>query len=357
MTALAPGPAGTVGRAMSDYFRPIPSVDPARPSGALPLAGGWAWFDRVERVSRTDPSEILPVSEAPDAMLEALVAPRASLAGLALDAPCLMGILNVTPDSFSDGGLHDDVAAACDRAARMQAEGADLVDVGGESTRPGAAEVPAEIEIARTVPVIEALARSATPPLVSLDTRKSAVAEAGLAAGAAILNDVSGLRFDPRLADVAASRGTPLILMHSLATPETMQAEAPTAYDDVLLDVYDGLAAAVAQAESAGVPRSRIVVDPGIGFGKTEAQNLALIRRVALFHGLGCAILLGVSRKGFIGRIGVEPDAAKRGPGSAGIGLWAVSQGVQILRVHDIRLHRQALDLWNAGRTGSATSL
>ncbi len=337
---------------MQPYYRPIPSTDPARPSGALPLAGGWTWFDRVEVLRRGEKTEIRPVSDLPDAVSNALTRPRDPLAGLTLDRPRLMGILNVTPDSFSDGGQYAAPEAAIARVAEMQGNGADLIDIGGESTRPGAAEVPVAEEIARTAPVIEALCGAPNPPLISLDTRKSAVAEAGIAAGAGILNDVSALRFDPDLAQVAAKAGVPLILMHSLATPETMQAEAGTAYDDVVLDVYDGLAAAVAQAEAAGVPRSNIVVDPGIGFGKTQAQNLALIQRLSLFHALGCAVLLGVSRKGFIGAIGHEPQADRRGPGSAGIGLWALSQGVQILRVHDISLHKQAIDLWRASAAG-----
>ncbi|AHM05665.1 Dihydropteroate synthase [Roseibacterium elongatum DSM 19469] len=333
---------------MSDYYRPIPQVDPAPLPGCYPLAGGWTRFSHVERLTRTAPPEILPASQLPETALAPLVAPRAPLAGLAFDSPRLMGILNVTPDSFSDGGRHGGVAAACAHAARMLGKGADLIDIGGESTRPGAPETPEADEIARVVPVIAALrAQGITAPL-SLDTRKSGVARAGLDAGAAILNDVSGLRHDPDLAQVAAETGAPLILMHSIGTPETMQALAADAYTDVLLDAFDALAAAIARAVAAGVPRARIMVDPGIGFGKTEAQNLALLRRISLFHGLGCAILLGVSRKGMIGRIGGVSDPAARGPGSAGVGLWAISQGIQMLRVHDMDTHAQALRLWQA---------
>ncbi|GAB5445625.1 dihydropteroate synthase [Gymnodinialimonas sp.] len=334
---------------MSCYWRAIPSLDPARPTGALPIAGGSAWFDHVECLSRDAAPTIVPVAEAPSQILHKIQAPRADLAGLSLDRPRLMGILNTTPDSFSDGGRFSGLEAAVDHVRKMQAEGADLIDIGGESTRPGAEEVPVAEEIARTAPVIDALRGSGT--ILSLDTRKAAVAEAGMAAGAAILNDVSGLRFDPRLAEVAAKAGADLILMHSIATPETMQAEAATAYDNVLLDVYDGLAAAIARAEAAGVARRKIVVDPGIGFGKTQAQNLALIQRISLFHSLGCAILLGVSRKGFIGTLGAEPQADRRGPGSAGVGLWALGQGVQVLRVHDIALHKQAVALWSAAHS------
>ncbi|ABD55643.1 dihydropteroate synthase [Jannaschia sp. CCS1] len=329
---------------MTSYWRAIPSLDSARPPGALPLAGGWAWFDRLERLNRNGPSEVVAATEAPKDVLRRLCAPRATLAGVSLDRPRLMGILNTTPDSFSDGGRFDAMPQAVEHARAMVRDGADLIDIGGESTRPGASEIPADVEIARTAPVISALRGDGIA--ISLDTRKAAVAEAGLAAGAAILNDVSGLRFDARLADVAAQHGAPLVLMHSIATPQTMQAEAPTAYSDVLLDVYDGLEAAIAQARAVGVRRDQIIVDPGIGFGKTQDQNLDLIRRVSLFHSLGCGILLGVSRKGFIGTLGSEPDAARRGPGSAAIGLWALGQGVQLLRVHDIALHRQAVALW-----------
>jgi dihydropteroate synthase len=332
---------------MHSYFRPLPSCDPARPKDALPLAGGWAWFDRVEALSRANPPEIIPLDRVPAECLARLSAPRAPFGPLALDRPRLMGILNTTPDSFSDGALFAARDAALSHARAMIDAGADLIDIGGESTRPGAAEVPVDDEIARTAPVIAALTASA-PTFISLDTRKSAVADAGLAAGAGALNDVSGLRFDPRLAQVAAASDAPLILMHSIETPATMQAAAETAYSDVLLDVYDGLEAAIATAEAAGVDRARIIVDPGVGFGKTEAQNLALISRISLFHGLGCPILLGVSRKGFIGRISGEARADHRGPGSAAIGLHALGQGVQILRVHDISLHRQAIDLWRA---------
>ncbi|MBY4892576.1 dihydropteroate synthase [Rhodobacteraceae bacterium N5(2021)] len=331
---------------MTCYWRPIPSLDPARPKAGLSIAGGAAWFDRVECLSRTAPPRIVPVTDVPEKTLHNISALRADLAGLSLDKPRLMGILNTTPDSFSDGGRFGGLKTALAHAHQMVAEGADLIDIGGESTRPGADDVAVQEEIARTAPVIEAL--RGTGIVISLDTRKAAVAEAGMAAGAAILNDVSGLRFDPRLADVAADTGAPLILMHSIATPQTMQAAAETAYGDVLLDVYDGLNAAIAQAEAAGVRRDKIVVDPGIGFGKTQAQNLALIQRISLFHSLGCAILLGVSRKGFIGTLGAEPQADRRGPGSAGLGLWALSQGVQVLRVHDIDLHRQAVALWRA---------
>ena len=338
---------------MTAYLRPIPLTDPSPRHGAYPLAGGPVRFVDVERLSRDAPPEVVPATSLTDAERAPLIRARAPMAGLDFSVPRLMGILNVTPDSFSDGGAFDTQAAALAQARRMLAEGADLLDIGGESTRPGAAETPTEVEVARVTPVIAALRKAGSTAPLSLDTRKSKVAKA---AGADIINDVSGLRFDPALADVAARSGAGLILMHSIGTPETMQALAPDAYGDVLFDVYDTLAAAVAQAEAAGVPRDRIMVDPGIGFGKTDPQQIALLNRISLFHGLGCAILVGVSRKGMIGRISGEAEAARRGPGSAGIGLWAIGQGIQMLRVHDVALHKQMIDLWWAcAHPGSAT--
>jgi dihydropteroate synthase len=331
-----------------DYLRPIPLTDPACAAEGLALAGGWVRFTHVERLRRGAAPEIVAADDLSTSVLKPFLAPRDAIAGLGLDVPRLMGIVNVTPDSFSDGGQHDSVAAAVARATALLEDGADLVDIGGESTRPGAADLSLEDEIARVVPVIETLRGAGFAGPISLDTRKAVVAEAGLAAGAAIVNDVSGLRHDPDLARVAAERRAPLILMHSIGTPQTMQGLAAGAYGDVLLDVYDALEASVAQAEAAGVPRARIMVDPGIGFGKTLEQNLALLRRLSLFHGLGCGIVLGVSRKGMIGTIAGESVAARRGPGSAAIGLWGVAQGIQMLRVHDMALHKQALMLWQA---------
>jgi dihydropteroate synthase len=321
------------------YYRPIAMTDAARPPQAQPLAGGWCWFSHVEILQRGGPSRLAPLSEVPDMVLPRLTAPRAALAGLAMDRPQIMGILNVTPDSFSDGGRFLDPAAALAQARAMALDGAALLDIGGESTRPGAAEVPVAEEIARTEPVIAAL-RGAGLPL-SIDTRKAEVARAALVAGAAIVNDVSALTFDAGLAGVVAAAGVPLVLMHAQGTPATMQ-DAPV-YDDVLLDVYDWLEARIAAAEAAGIARGRIVVDPGIGFGKTAAHNLALIRGLSLFHGLGCPLLLGASRKRFIGMISGEERADRRVAGSLAVALAGAAQGAQLLRVHDVAETRAAL--------------
>jgi dihydropteroate synthase len=326
------------------YYRPIAMTDAARPPQARPLAGGPCWFFHVEILERGGPPYLAPLSEVPDTMLDRLTASRAALAGLAMDRPQIMGILNVTPDSFSDGGRFLDPAAALAQAQAMVAEGAALLDIGGESTRPGAAEVPVADEIARTEPVIAAL-RDAGVPL-SIDTRKAAVAQAALAAGAGIVNDVSALSLDAGMAGVVAAAQVPLVLMHARGTPATMQ-DAPL-YDDVLLDVYDWLERRIAVAEAAGIARGRIVVDPGIGFGKTVAHNLALIRGLSLFHGLGCPVLLGASRKRFIGTISGEEQADRRVAGSLAVALAGAAQGAQILRVHDVAETRAALALARA---------
>ncbi|PWE33670.1 dihydropteroate synthase [Maritimibacter sp. 55A14] len=328
------------------YHRPLAQCGPDRPRSALSLAGGWAWFTHVERIVRGGPREVVPVRELSLSLRQRLTTPRLPLAGLALDRPRLMGVLNVTPDSFSDGGAFSDTETAIAHGRKLLAAGADILDIGGESTRPGAAEVPGPEEIARTAPVIEAIREADPDALLSIDTRKADVAEAALGAGAVMLNDVSAMTYDPRMAEVAAVHEGPLCLMHAQGDPATMQ-KSPR-YDDVLLDVYDFLEARVAAAEAAGVPRARLVVDPGIGFGKTLEHNLALIRGIGLFHMLGCALLLGVSRKRFIGTIGGEPDAARRAPGSIAVALEAIRQGVQITRVHDMAETRQAVALWQA---------
>lgn len=334
---------------MQTYFRAIPRTDPARPEGALTLAGGWCWFTEAEVLTRDAPSRIIPAAELPAAVLSALTSSRRPLVGIDFSRPKLMGILNVTPDSFSDGGLFAGADAAVAHAAAMTGAGADILDIGGESTRPGATPVPERDEIARTQPVIAALRRSLATP-ISIDTRKSAVARAALEAGADIVNDVAAFTYDPELMTLAAATNTPVCLMHAQGDPQTMQQDPR--YDDVLLDVYDFLADRVAAAVDAGVPRHRIIVDPGIGFGKTQEHNLALLRRISLFHSLGCPVLLGASRKRFIGTIGQAPQAADRAPGSIAVALAAVSQGIQILRVHDMSETRQALSLHMAQAMG-----
>lgn len=331
-----------------EYFRPIAMTDAARPAGARVLAGGWCWFTSVEVLSRAAPARIIPAAEVPAAVLHRLCAPRPAFARLAMDRPRLMGILNVTPDSFSDGGRFLGAEAAVAQA-RAMAEGAEIIDVGGESTRPGAVEVPVDEEIARTVPVIAALREGGLAAPISIDTRKAPVAAAALEAGASIVNDVSAFDFDPTLGPLVAKAAVPVVLMHAQGVPASMQNDPR--YGDVLLDVYDALATRLARAEALGIDRSRIVLDPGIGFGKTLEHNLALLRGLSLFHGLGCALLLGTSRKRFIGTIGRAEAADARAPGSIVTALAGVAQGVQITRVHDVAETRQALRLWQSLNT------
>jgi dihydropteroate synthase len=253
-----------------------------------------------------------------------------------------MGVVNVTPDSFSDGGRYDTTDAAIEHALQLEAEGSDLLDIGGESTRPGADPVHLEEECRRVLPVIAALARRSRARL-SVDTRKAEVMRRAAGEGAHIINDVSALTHDPRSLSTAAELGLPVILMHALGDPRTMQ-DKP-AYNDVVLDVYDMLEARIEACERAGIARARLVVDPGIGFGKTLAHNLALLGSLSVFHGLGCGVMLGASRKSFIGKL-TGAEAGDRLPGSLAAALLGAAQGVQILRVHDVAATRQALAVW-----------
>ncbi len=277
-------------------------------------------------------------------MLEAIAAERAPLLpGLPAERPLVMGVINVTPDSFSDGGLFLAAEAAIAEGEAMRAAGADILDVGGESTRPGAEPVPPEVEQRRILPVVRALARGGP---VSVDTRNASTMAAALEAGASIINDVSGLAHDPEAARVVAAARCPVILMHMRGTPATMR--GLTTYREVVLDVAEELADRLEAALAAGVARERVVLDPGIGFAKTPAQNLVLLARLPLLHSLGCRLLVGVSRKSFIGHYGAEPDPTRRLPGSLAAGLAAVAAGASILRVHDVRETVQALAIWHA---------
>ncbi|HYC03851.1 MAG TPA: dihydropteroate synthase [Azospirillaceae bacterium] len=320
---------------------------------ALPLAGGPLAFTLAEVPVRLEtgiarriatPEELETMGEAAERALVALTAPRAAWAGFAPGRPLVMGVVNVTPDSFSDGGDHDDPAAAIDHGRALMAAGADILDIGGESTRPGAEPVAPEREAARVVTVIRALA--AEGAVVSVDTRHAAVMRQALAAGARIVNDVSALAHDPESLAVVAEAGCPVVLMHMRGDPRTMQRD-PT-YDDVALDVYEHLASRIDACRAAGIPPERIAVDPGIGFGKTVEHNLDLLRHTALFHGLGCPVLVGVSRKRFIAALSRDEPPKERLGGSLAAGLAALDQGAGILRVHDVAATAQAVAMWRA---------
>ncbi|TKS53553.1 dihydropteroate synthase [Luteimonas yindakuii] len=263
---------------------------------------------------------------------------------LRLDRPQVMGIVNVTPDSFSDGGRHDDVDAAVAHGLKLVEEGADVLDIGGESTRPGSGEVPVDEEVRRVVPVIERLhARTAVP--ISIDTSKPEVMRAAVAAGAGMINDVYGLRREGAL-DAAAESGAVVVLMHMLGEPRSMQ-EAPQ-YDDVVGEVHRFLAERIFAAEMAGIERRRIVADPGFGFGKTLEHNLVLLARLEKFLELGVPVLAGLSRKRSIGELTGRDVPDTRVAGSVAAHLIAAQRGAMLLRVHDVAATVDALKVWNA---------
>ncbi|BCT91335.1 dihydropteroate synthase [Lysobacter helvus] len=263
---------------------------------------------------------------------------------LKLDRPRVIGIVNVTPDSFSDGGEHATTDAAIAHGLRLAGEGADALDIGGESTRPGADDVPLEEELRRVIPVIEALARATTLP-ISIDTSKPEVMRAAIAAGAGMINDVYALRREGAL-DAAASLNVPVILMHMLGEPRSMQ-DAPQ-YDDVVGDVHRFLAERIFAAEMAGIPKARIVVDPGFGFGKTTAHNIALLARLDTIADLGVPVLAGLSRKRTIGQLTGRDDPHARVHGSVAAHLIAAQRGAKLLRVHDVAATVDALKIWAA---------
>lgn len=289
-------------------------------------------------------SELSAVTDSSVAtLLERMCAPRPAMAGLDWQRVRIMGIVNVTPDSFSDGGLYSSAQAAIAHGKALALAGADIVDIGGESTRPGAAPVPAADEWARIAPVLDEL-RGGVP--VSVDSRKADVMRLAGAHGAMMINDVAALGFEPQAMQAARATQLPVVLMHAKGTPGDMQ-RAPE-YEDVLGEVYAYLEQRITRCEQAGLPRSRLIVDPGIGFGKTLAHNLKLLASLGAFHGLGCPVLLGGSRKRFIGELSGEQAADKRLPGSLAAVFQAAAQGVQIVRVHDVAETRQGLDVAEA---------
>jgi dihydropteroate synthase len=263
---------------------------------------------------------------------------------LGLGAPLVMGILNVTPDSFSDGGRFADPIAAVERGHALIASGADLIDVGGESTRPGSAEVPVAEELARVRPIVTALARDFPVP-VSIDTRHASVAAACVEAGASVINDISGFR-DPAMIALAAGCDAGVVVMHMQGEPKNMQ-QAPT-YADVTAEVAEFLHERAAVLEAAGVSRDRIAIDPGIGFGKTTEHNLELLRRLPDLAALGYPVLVGASRKRFLGEITGETEPARRVGASVGAAAWSVLHGAAIVRVHDVAETVQAFGVWSA---------
>lgn len=358
------------------YTRPVSLVPgPQADAGeAVRLGGSMAWANRFALIVREDGAtrsrqvlgaaamraaiDGLPGDLAEAAMTQwrdmaRIHAPLACGARmLRLDQPQIMGILNVTPDSFSDGGQFlDKPEAALDHAQAMLAAGAAMIDVGGESTRPGAAAVWEGDEARRVVPVIENLARAGAA--ISIDSRRASVIGAALQAGAHVVNDVSAMRHDPNTPTLVAQSGAPVVLMHAPGDASDLHAEGD--YDDVVFDVFDALRERRDAALAVGIARDRILLDPGIGFGKTLAENLALINALPMFHTLGQPILFGASRKRMIGALAGEVPAHRRMPGSVALAVIAASAGAHVLRVHDVGETVQAIQVWRGLRDAALT--
>ena len=363
------------------YLRPIAFAESpqSEESAAVRLAGGLTYASRLAIIVRENGNIVSRTRVGADDIAEALATLPDDLASQAevqwanlrlahppldcgartirLDQPQIMGILNVTPDSFSDGGKFlDNPDEANAHASAMLEAGAALVDVGGESTRPGAAAVWEGDELKRVIPAVERLVASGAA--VSIDSRRASVIEAALAAGAQVVNDVSALRHDPRSAELVARAGVPVVLMHAPGAQEVGGASdlhADGRYTDVVLDVFDWLAERRDAAIAAGIPREKIILDPGIGFGKTLAENLALLNALPLFHALGQPLLVGASRKRMIGALSHEAPAHKRVGGSLLLAARAMDAGVQLLRVHDVAETVQARDVWRGLRDTALT--
>ncbi|MDE2385596.1 MAG: dihydropteroate synthase [Alphaproteobacteria bacterium] len=348
---------------MKSYLRPLALVHgpDARAmiaaATAAPLGGladvGFTAAEWTTREGKAVTRRVVALDEArKHPSFAAITAARPGFGPLALDRCHIMGIVNVTPDSFSDGGVNYQAETAIAHAREMMEEGADVLDIGGESTRPGSDAVTTAQERERIMPVIAALA--AQHP-VSVDTRKASLMREALGLGAAMINDVSALGFDGESAATLAAAKAPVILMHAQGEPRTMQLQPK--YDDVALDVYDQLEALVARARAAGISAANIMVDPGIGFGKTYHQNLELLQQLTLFHGLGVGLLVGLSRKGFIGAITGEKQAGARAPGSIGGALHSALLGAHVLRVHDVKQTLSAIAVFRAALDPASTAI
>lgn len=354
------------------YLRPIAIAESpqSEEGGAIRLAGGLTYASRFavmareggkiisrELYSAAELRAVMPdLSDDLQAQFANLQRAHAPLEcgarTIRLDQPQVMGILNITPDSFSDGGkFMDDPQIAADHASAMLEGGAAIIDIGGESTRPGAAAVWEGDELKRVVPMVERLAASGAA--ISIDTRRPAVMEAALAAGAHVINDVSALRHDPRSLDFAARSGAPVVLMHAPGEGDDLHGGGT--YTDVVLDVFDWLAQRRDAAIAAGIAREKVVLDPGIGFGKSVADNLALLNALPLFHALGQPLLVGASRKRLIGALSGEAPAHQRLGGSIMLATRALEAGVQLLRVHDVAETVQALRVWRGLRDAALT--
>jgi len=334
---------------MTSYFRPIVRTGSPRSKNSIFLAETNYWVSEAEEIKFGKKTKLVSINDVPDWWKKRWLKKRSVILGMEFGFPKLMGILNVTPDSFSDGGNHVELDAALNQAKFMEENGVDIIDIGGESTRPGALTVPISEEIMRIEPVINGIsARSKIP--VSVDTRKADVASAARKAGASMVNDVSGFTFDPDLLPYCSKYKLPVCVMHMKGSPENMQNNPK--YENVLIEVFDFLEKQIGRLVQAGISRDQVIADVGIGFGKNIGHNLDLIKNISLFHGLGVPLLLGVSRKSIISNVGKVEKPSDRVHGSISLALSALGQGVQVFRVHDVAETRQAFDLWEAVNFG-----
>ena len=334
---------------MTSYFRPIVRTGSPRSQHSIFLAETNYWVSEAEEIKYGKETKLVSINDVPDWWKKRWLKKRSDILGMEFGFPKLMGILNITPDSFSDGGNHVKLDLALNQAKFMEENGVDIIDIGGESTRPGALTVPISEEIKRIEPVITGIsARSKIP--ISVDTRKSKVASAARKAGASMVNDVSGFTFDPNLLAYCSKYKLPVCVMHMKGSPENMQNNPK--YENILIEVFDFLENQIGTLVQAGISRDQIIADVGIGFGKNIGHNLALIKNISLFHGLGVPLLLGVSRKSIISNVARVEKPSDRVHGSISLAISALGQGVQVFRVHDVAETRQAFDLWVAVNFG-----
>ena len=338
------------------YVRPI--LNNSKNKDSLCLGSSRLYFDKIELITRNGkdisskylhlkeitrlPSDI---SRSIKIQLKKITKTRKKIKNINFNKPSIMGILNVTPDSFSDGGKFLSIDNAYAQYKKLKKEGAVIVDIGGESTRPGSKTVPTQKEIQRIIPVIDLIKNKSKSSLISVDTRKSAVMKAVMKYNIDFINDVSGLRYDSKVRDFLSNSKIPFVIMHSIANPAKMQNSIK--YKDVLLDVYDFLENQIRKCKLKGISENKIIIDPGIGFGKTLKQNLTLIKKISLLHSLGLPVMLGSSRKSFIGKIQKNELYEDRTGGSIASVLYGLSQGVQLFRVHDVYETNQAIKVYS----------
>ena len=334
---------------MTSYFRPIIRTGSPRSEKSIFLAKTNYWISEAEEIKFGKKTKLVSINDVPDWWKKRWLKKRSDILGMEFGFPKLMGILNVTPDSFSDGGNHVELDAALNQAKFMEENGVDIIDIGGESTRPGALTIPISEEIKRIEPVISGISSRSKIP-ISVDTRKADVASAARKAGASMVNDVSGFTFDPDLLPYCSKYKLPVCVMHMKGSPENMQNNPK--YENILIEVFDFLENQIGKLVEAGISRDQIIADVGIGFGKNIGHNLALIKNISLFHGLGVPLLLGVSRKSIISNVAKVEKPSDRVHGSISLAISALGQGVQVFRVHDVAETRQAFDLWAAVNFG-----